>query len=454
MKKNLIEKYNVSVPRYTSYPPANYFTAFSAEQYVAAISESNTARNCHISFYLHIPYCHQLCHYCGCNSYPMQKTEMVERYVRALHKEIDLVAQHIDRNRTISQIHYGGGSPSALPVGTLKALNDHLLSLFPVIDQPEIAIECHPGFLDGNDWEALSKAGFNRISIGVQDFDTEVLQAVNRKPARLPIETIVALLRANNVAINMDFLFGLPIQTPESFNRSIERAVALRPDRLTTFSYGHCPWIFKRQLILEKRGLPSPAMKAAMFESAKNTLHSAGYECVGMDHFVLPDDELAVALRTHRLHRNFQGYCTRRTTGQVYALGVTGISQMETAYAQNTKNISEYVEEIENGRLTTRKGYQLTHEQRIAREVIETLMCNYRIDWNNLSERIGVPREAIKAVLAYDETMLAEMEEDGILQHTPDLLTITGDGNPFVRNVAMALDPLMRSEQKMFSKPI
>lgn len=454
MDKELIEKYNVSVPRYTSYPPANYFTTFDQEMYLEAIAESNRARQNNISFYIHMPFCRQLCHYCGCNSYPMQRDEQVKAYIEALHHEIDLVATHIDSHRKISQIHYGGGSPTAMPVKVLHELNDHLLSLFPTIDKPEIAIECHPGYLSHRDWEGLVKAGFNRFSLGIQDFDETVLKVVNRVPAMLPIEEIMAILREAGANINMDFLFGLPRQTPDSFNQSIERAAALRPDRVTTFSYGHCPWIFKRQLILEKAGLPTPEDKALMFQNAKQTLHEAGYVSVGLDHFVLPGDELATALTAHQLHRNFQGYCTRRTTGQVYAFGVTGISQLDTAYAQNTKSIEEYVSTIAQGRLPVSRGYRLSHQERVVREVIEMLMCNYRIDWNVLAAELKMNAEEIKQAVRYDEAILADMQADGVLHYTADSIVMTGEGNPFVRNVAAALDPLMSHTTKKFSKPI
>ena len=454
MKQELIDKYNVSVPRYTSYPPANFFRTFTEEEYLQDVELSNKARNNNLSFYFHMPYCRRLCHYCGCNSYPMQKEAQVREYVDALHKEIDLVVAHLDRNRRISQIHYGGGSPTAMPVSALKELNEHLLSLFDTIAKPEIAIECHPGYLTKEDWQGLVEARFNRFSIGVQDFNLEVLKLVNRTPSELPMEDIMQILRSSGASINMDFLFGLPLQTADSFQHTIEKAAELHPDRVTTFSYGHCPWIFKRQMILEKAGLPSADEKALMFQRAKEVLHVAGYQSVGLDHFVLPSDELAEAVTTHRLHRNFQGYCTRRTTGQVYAFGVTGISQLETAYAQNTKSIEEYVSDVLTGKLAIRKGYQLTQQEQIAREVIETLMCNYHIDWAQLAEELSLTVDEVKAAIHYDEPRLREMEADGILHLTTNTLEMTGEGNPFVRTVAATLDPMMVNTDKKFSKPI
>ena len=454
MKQELIDKYNKSVPRYTSYPPANFFRPFDGEEYLKDVDESNEASEKNLSFYFHMPFCRRLCHYCGCNSYPMAKEGRIEEYVNALHKEIDLVAKHLDKRRRISQIHYGGGSPTAMPVRVLKELNEHLLLLFPLIEKPEIAIECHPGYLTARDWQGLLDARFNRFSLGVQDFNEEVLRLVNRTPSELPTEEIVAILRGARVGINMDFLFGLPLQTSRSFQKTIEHAVTIRPDRITTFSYGHCPWMFKRQMILEKAGLPSTEEKALMFQKAKDVLHEAGYHSIGLDHFVLPNDELLEALQSHRLHRNFQGYCTRRTTGQVYAFGVTGISQLEGAYAQNTKSIDKYISEISAGILPIRKGYQLTPNERIAREVIERLMCNYHLDWTHLAEDLSVSVSEVKGAINFDLERLKEMERDGILRLTENTLEMTGEGNPFVRTVAATLDPMMVATDKKFSKPI
>ena len=270
MIQDLLQKYNVPVPRYTSYPPANYFTeAFANKEYESAIEASNTARPEHISFYVHIPFCRHLCHYCGCNSFPMMKRGVIERYFSALHREIELVKTRLDPGRKISQIHYGGGSPTSMPVYYLRELNEHLLAGFETIDQPEIAVECHPGYLDEESWQSLTEAGFNRFSLGVQDFNEKVLKTVNRRPSLLPAEMIFQILRSKGARINMDFIYGLPFQTAESFAETITRAAVLCPDRLVTFSYAHVPWVNKQQLILEKAGLPPSEEKSRMYESAK-----------------------------------------------------------------------------------------------------------------------------------------------------------------------------------------
>jgi oxygen-independent coproporphyrinogen-3 oxidase len=451
---NLLNKYNVPVPRYTSYPPANYFSdAFTAKDYESALDASNTAEPQHLSFYFHIPFCRHLCYFCGCNSFAMAKQDKIDRYVSALHKEIDRVLPHINRKREIAQIHYGGGTPTVLPATILKELNDHLLSAFPLIDEPEIAIECHPGYLDENDWQSLIDVGFNRFSIGIQDLDEKVLKASGRKSSLLPLETIFRILRQSNAGVNLDFLYGLPLQTAHSFVRSISKAIEWQPDRIVTFSYAHVPWVNRRQLLLEKTGLPAQEEKQRMYEQTSETLSQAGYQPIGLDHFVKPSDELYTALQNRQLHRNFQGYCTRRTTGQVYAFGVTAISQLSGAYAQNSKHIDDYTERIHQG-FATVKGYSLNENEQITREVIETLMCNYSINWQDLSERTALPIEKIKRAIAYHPVRFHELADDGIISFDENRIEIKPEGRLFVRNVAAALDQLMLHTDKSFSKPV
>ena len=232
MKQELLDKYNVPVPRYTSYPPANYFhDGFNDYDYADALQASNNQKPELISFYFHIPFCHRLCHYCGCNSYPVPEGEIVDRYVEALHKEIDLVLPLLDNRRKVSQIHYGGGSPTVLPAIELEELNDHVLDKFPTIANPEIAVECHPGWIMEQGWVQLVKSGFNRLSIGVQDFNKEVLRGVNRQSSRIPMEDVMEILRSLDVRVNMDFLYGLPFQTEESFDDRKSRCHETGPAR-------------------------------------------------------------------------------------------------------------------------------------------------------------------------------------------------------------------------------
>lgn len=447
-------KYNRPVPRYTSYPPANFFGDYAEADYLDMVDKSNTARQNQISFYLHIPFCRHLCHYCGCNSYPQAKPEVINAYVDALHREIDLVASHIDRNRLISQIHYGGGSPTSLPISMIRELNQHLLSVAPVIDRPEIAIECHPGYLQENDWLQLADCGFTRYSLGVQDLRPEVLKVVNRRPSLMPVSQILNLLHSKGATVNLDFIYGLPLQSADSFKITIEQASMMRPDRLVTFSYAHLPQIFPRQQVLDKVGLPADDEKSRMYDEASKILTAAGYQPIGLDHFVLPDDELAVALDKGQLHRNFQGYCTRRTTAQVYAFGVTGISQLDDAYAQNGRDISEYIDTINQGHLYVRRGYLLSNQQKLVREVIETLMCNYSLCWSEVAARLGVSADELREACGYKESVFSEMQTDGLLSFDDDNIRVDTSGRPFVRCVAAALDPLLVNTDKKFSKPI
>lgn len=454
MQPDIIQKYNRPVPRYTSYPPANYFAPCSEADYLTMCELSDNARQNNISFYLHIPFCRHLCHYCGCNSYPMAKPEMVKAYVDALHREIDLVASHISNDRKISQIHYGGGSPTSIPISMIRELNEHLLSIAPTIDRPEIAIECHPGYLTANDWQQLTECGFTRYSLGIQDLKTDVLKTVNRRPSMVDIGEILQILRSSGATVNFDFIYGLPLQSADSFRQTIEQAASLRPDRLVTFSYAHLPRLFPRQRILDKAGLPSDSEKKLMYEVASQILVAAGYKPIGLDHFVLPDDELAVALDKGQLHRNFQGYCTRRTTAQVYAFGVTAISQLDDGYAQNGRDIAEYIDTINSGRLYIQRGYRLTEQEKMVREVIETLMCNYSLRWSDVASRMGVSVDEIRKACQYDEIVISQMATDGLIIFDADQIIMNSDGRPFVRSVAAALDPLMKNTDKQFSRPI
>ncbi len=455
MTDQLLEKYNVPVPRYTSYPPANYFSdAFNNKTYEEAIIASNNQQPGHISFYVHIPFCKHLCHYCGCNSFAMTNEKKVNEYLKAVHTEIDKVTALLDNNRMIAQIHYGGGSPTSIPVERLRELNEHMRERFQTILDPEIAIECHPGYLDESYWEALTQAGFNRISLGVQDFDEKVLKTVNRRASLLPMETIFGILRNAGVRINMDFIYGLPHQTVQSFSQTIRRAIQLQPDRLVTFSYAHVPWVNKSQLLLEKAGLPAGEEKSNMYDTARQLLKEAGYEAVGMDHFVRPDDELFTALQTKQLHRNFQGYCTRRTTGQVYAFGVTGISQLSTAYSQNIKDITAYIETINQGSFAVTKGYSLSYKEQLTREAIESLMCNGSLDWEELARQAGISSEAYRAATAYNPDRMKEFASDGLITWSEQNIQLTPKGAIFVRNVAASLDKLMLHTTKSFSKPV
>lgn len=455
MKQELLNKYSIPVPRYTSYPPANFFNeSFTADSYKEAIIQSNEQNPQHISIYIHIPFCYHMCYYCGCNSQLLKDKNVVKEYIETLKKEIRMVLPLLDHSRKISQIHYGGGTPTSQPVSVLKEINRIILSEFECIENPEIAIECHPGYLDENYWNDLIDAGFNRISIGIQDFNEGVLKASARKPSRMAIEDIVHILRSKGVSVNMDFIYGLPLQTPESFAETIRKAISLKPDRIVTFSYAHVPWVNELQKNLEKIGLPSVSTKNEIYETAKKLLIDAGYKTIGLDHFVLANDELYEALQTKSLHRNFQGYCTRRTTGQVYAFGNTGISQLSTAYSQNAKDLNTYISSVNEGKYPITKGYILNKEEQITREVIASLMCNYTVSWSDIANRMNMSEKEVRNALNYNKEQLFDFQEDGIIEFLEDHITVLPEAAPFVRNVAASLDKLMVNNEKRYSKSV
>jgi oxygen-independent coproporphyrinogen-3 oxidase len=455
--RELLEKYNHPVPRYTSYPPANFFTdEFGPSDYLKAVDDSNQWNPENISIYIHIPFCLKMCFFCGCNSYALRKEDVVEAYHKALLQEIRTITSRLDKTRKVSQIHYGGGTPNAIPVEYLQEINELLFSTFEFIPEPEIAIEVNPAYLTYEQMTGLKKAGFNRFSIGIQDFNNDVLDAVNRDKAALPVKDIIAFLKQDspNMAVNLDFIYGLPKQTAANFSETIKKAIELKPDRLVTFSYAHVPWVSKIQKKLEKEGLPAADEKIKMYEAAFSLMTQNGYEAIGMDHYANAIDELTVARRNKQLHRNFQGYCTRRTTGQVYAFGVTGISQLEGIYAQNTKSIDEYIATINKGELTTIKGYALTAEQIVVREVITELMCNEQIIWADLGQILGMTSDEVKSHTTYNAELLQQFADDGIITLSDEKIQITPEGQLFIRNVAASFDPLLKSGQTNFSKPV
>jgi len=456
-KHELLEKYNHPVPRYTSYPPANFFTdEFNPANYLEAIDQSNQWNPQNISIYIHIPFCLKLCYFCGCNSYALRKDEVVDAYIKALIREIRMVTSRLDKSRKISQIHYGGGTPNAIPVEYIQQINELLFSTFQFIPDPEIAIEVNPAYLTFEQMAGLKKAGFNRFSLGIQDFSTEVLKAVNRDKPGMPVEDIISFLKQDspNMAVNLDFIYGLPKQTSATFAEAIQKAIELKPDRLVTFSYAHVPWVSKIQKQLEKEGLPASDEKIKMFETAYSLLTQNGYEAIGLDHYANINDELTLARRNKQLHRNFQGYCTRRTTGQVYAFGVTGISQLEGIYAQNTKSIDEYIAKTNQGELSTIKGYKLSPQQVVVREVITELMCNEQIIWNEIAERLNLTSEEVKKQTTYNPELLQQFEHDGLITLSEEKIQITQQGQLFIRNVAASFDPLIQAGQTNFSKPV
>ncbi|MCF8302848.1 MAG: oxygen-independent coproporphyrinogen III oxidase [Bacteroidales bacterium] len=456
IERNILEKYNTAVPRYTSYPPANFFHEnINGEDYRRILIESNQKKPENISLYIHIPFCPKLCFYCGCNTTITRNNQLITDYTEALKKEIRMVSELLDKNRKVSQIHWGGGTPNSLPIEIIKSIMELIYKEFQFIDEPEIAMECSPAYLTWDYLDELINLKFNRFSFGIQDFRQDVLKAVNRSEPAIHVEDLMTYIRNNsNAGINLDFIYGLPLQTVESFKETITQAAKLEPDRLVTFSYAHVPWFKKTQRKLEEYGLPDAEAKLQMFEAGYEIMTKAGYVPIGLDHYAKPDDELSRALENKMLHRNFQGYCTRETTGQVYAFGTSSISQLYSAYIQNTKDVKKYIAAMTNDEFAVEKGYELKPEQIVIREVINEIMCNQYLSWETIAERLNAKITALKAIIAQNQEQLQEFEADGLITLNDDGLTVKGNGRFVIRNIAASFDPIIKANEQKFSKSI
>jgi len=451
-----LEKYNKTGPRYTSYPPATSFkNEFNQDDYVRALIQSNSENPKNISIYIHIPFCPQLCFFCGCNTSAFESAAKIRRYIDCVLKEIDTVTGYLDKTRVVTQIHWGGGTPNSINFDYIEEIITKIKSVFKLSENCEIAIECSPAYLDMEDIDRLSKIGFNRMSLGIQDFSNDVLKAINRRPSKHPLEQVVQRIILNKFkGFNFDLVYGLPLQTIESFRVNIEKAIELSPDRIVTFSYAHVPWVNARQNNIDESTMPSPEDKLNMLLMAYEMLTQHGYEAIGMDHFAKPADDLAIAKHKRTIHRNFQGYCTRETTGQVYAFGSSSITQLWGSYAQNIKNLDQYMEAIETTGLATERGYDMSVDETVIREVINEIMCNGHLDFEELAERLKMTSNDIKRITAYDPSRLVTFEKDGLLKATGDVIQVSVDGMFVVRNIAMLFDPFLNTQSSHFSKTV
>lgn len=456
IRKDLILKYNQAGPRYTSYPPANYFhEGITENDFIKAIIRSNHEQPHNISLYVHIPFCPRLCHFCGCTTFGSKDINLIRSYIDALKIEIGQVAHLLDCSRSVTQIHWGGGTPNSIPLNMVQEVMDLFRELFKIDPHAEIAMECSPAYLEFEDIDRLSTMGFNRLSLGIQDFNDDVLKNVNREPSKHPVEELARRMIENGFkGLNLDLIYGLPGQTPENFKRSIEKAIEVNPSRLATFSYAHVPWVKKAQSVLEEIGISSAAEKLALMEIAYSLLTENGYMSIGMDHYAKPDDDLYQAFLDKQLHRNFQGYCTRATTGQVYGFGCSSISQLESGYYQNNKTIKGYLESIINTGWAVERGYQLNDDEKIIRTVINEVMCNLFVDFNEVGNLYGKTAAQVKEIIGYDEDKLAPFLADDLLVINGENIKIETDGSLVVRNIAMAFDPQLSVMQNQYSKTI
>lgn len=453
----LLLKYNRQCPRYTSYPPATSFNnSFNSEEYKKHLIASNNNGDKNISIYIHIPFCPQRCFFCGCNSSLFENKDLLDSYIVALLKEIETVTYLLDTShRQLTQIHWGGGTPNILSPQSIEKVMNYLAVHYKISSAAEISIECNPAYLDSDYVSFLSKTGFNRISLGIQDFDENILKAVNRLPSKIPISELFGIIHNENFkSINLDFIYGLPYQTADSFKQTILKAVELSPDRLVTFSYAHVPWIMPHQKKLEGTGLPCPNEKLSIFLSAYHVLISNGYQAIGLDHFAKPEDEISQALKNKKLHRNFQGYCTKETTGQVYAFGSSAISQLWNVFSQNVKPVKQYIERVKSMGFAVERGYVLSPDEIVCSTVINSIMCNGFINFRQIADVFGLTVNDVIRITAYQPERLQEFINDGLLTVSDDCIEINQTGMMVVRNIAIIFDPQLNIKEDIYSKTI
>ncbi|GAB1148753.1 MAG: oxygen-independent coproporphyrinogen III oxidase [Shewanella algae] len=446
----MIEKYNYSGPRYTSYPTALEFDdSFTEGDLLSAIAGSKSDK---LSLYIHIPFCAKLCYYCGCNKVITRHQHKADQYIEYLAAEIVKRAP-LFKHYTVTQMHWGGGTPTFLNPEQIIKLSSLLKSHFNFAEQGEYSIEVDPREIELSMLDALKEAGFNRISIGVQDFNKEVQVAVNREQDE---DFIFALIKRAKemgfVSTNVDLIYGLPHQTPETFAETIQRILDLSPDRLSVFNYAHLPARFAAQRKIKDEHLPSPQQKLDMLHQTIETLTGAGYQYIGMDHFAKPDDELAKLQREGRLHRNFQGYTTQEEC-DLLGLGVSSISQIGDCYAQNQKDIRPYYEAIDEQGHALWKGCKLNRDDEIRRAVIKQLICHFELDMVKMEQQLGIQFEEY---FAEDLKLLQTFIDDKLVNIENRQISISPTGRLLIRNICICFDVYFREKarQQQFSRVI
>jgi oxygen-independent coproporphyrinogen III oxidase len=450
----LIRRYDRNGPRYTSYPTAVQFhTGFGPNEYRQAAAACNDPST-PLSLYLHVPFCASPCFYCGCNKIITRDTAKAQSYLDYLYREIGMQASLFANERTVEQLHFGGGTPTFLSLAQLAELMDTLATNFHLTDSSkrEYSIEIDPRTLTPESLPALARMGFNRLSLGVQDFDPDVQRAVNRVQSVDDTLRAITDARANGFnSVSVDLIYGLPKQTLLSFARTLNTILNARPDRLAVYGYAHMPRMFKAQRHINEPDLPSAATRIELLCLTIEKLTSAGYVYIGMDHFALPDDELVHAQKDGTLHRNFQGYSTRAECDLV-ALGVSSIGKLGNTYSQNAKTLPEYYAALDLGRLPVQRGIALNQDDVIRREVIQQIMCQGFVDFAELGKRFD---------LQFDDYFAAELDQlvlfanDGLITLAPTKIVVTPTGRLLLRNIAMVFDAyLPRLSQQTFSKAI
>jgi oxygen-independent coproporphyrinogen-3 oxidase len=453
-RPDLLTKYDAAGPRYTSYPTAVQFTeAFDREHYKRAAADPGTA-SADLSLYFHIPFCDTVCFYCGCNKIVTKNRAHARPYLDRLKRELALQAACFDTTRPISQLHWGGGTPTFLSHEEMTELMVATAESFRLLPdaQAEYSIEIDPREASAETIGVLRELGFNRLSFGVQDFDPRVQQAVNRLQ---PLETTVTVMSAARVegfkSVSVDLIYGLPHQSVQSFSRTLDTIINLAPDRLSVFGYAHMPALFKMQRRIDETALPSPAVRLAILERVIEKLTEAGYVYVGMDHFARPNDELAIAQRAGTLQRNFQGYSTQADCDLI-GLGVSSIGKVGDVYAQNAKDMTGYAAAIDRGELAIARGVRLNADDRMRRDIIAELMCQFSLRFDAIEAAYGI---RFRDTFASELERLKPLEADGLVEMTSVGIDVLPAGRMLVRNVAMIFDRyLAGNTARRFSRTI
>lgn len=449
----LVRKYNVAGPRYTSYPPATKFSdAVTWEQLSEKIDDSNrTARD--LSIYFHIPFCETLCWFCGCTTVITLNHDKGRDYIDYLGREVARLAPRLNPDSRAVQLHFGGGSPTFLRPDEIRRLGEIIHKHFKFAPDIEASVEVDPRRLTREHLVALREIGFNRASMGVQDFNVRVQEAVHRiQPREMTQQAMDWMRELGYNSINLDLIYGLPHQTPASFNETLDIVLTMKPDRLAVFSYAHVPWIKPAQKILEDKILPTPESKLEVLKLVIERLTADDqYVYIGMDHFAKPDDELAVAQRKKQLQRNFQGYSTRAGS-DIYAFGMSAVSQTPDVYWQNEKELPKYQAAVDAGKVPLHKAYIVSQEDKIRRETIMRTMCDLSLDFAAMSQKLGIQFEQH---FEKELTLLAPFAADGLVKRTTAGLEVTDAGRLFIRNIAMCFDnTLGAANERRHSKTI
>jgi oxygen-independent coproporphyrinogen-3 oxidase len=457
LNPELLQRYDVAGPRYTSYPTADRFVeAFGEQDYLQALEQRRDglgAKAYPLSLYVHIPFCESLCYYCACNKIITKHHERGAEYLRYLEREVDLNIAHLGQGQVVSQLHLGGGSPTFLSDEELTQLMTMLRRNFQFAPGGEYSVEIDPRTVTRERLAHLAEQGFNRLSFGVQDFEPVVQKAVHRiQPAEQVFDLVAASRELGFESVNVDLIYGLPMQTPETFERTLKQITQLRPDRIALYAYAHLPERFKPQRRIHTQDLPPAASKLVMLSSAMRVLMAAGYVYVGMDHFALPTDALAVAKRQGRLHRNFQGYSTQPDCDLI-ALGVSSIGRVGPTFSQNVKILDEYYDLLNQGRLPVVRGMALSRDDLVRRTVIMALMCQGSVLFESVELAHLVD---FKQYFAPEMQSLVAMQDQGLLTIDDTGIHVTELGWFFVRGVAMVFDKYLQADKNRarFSKII